>query len=119
MLIVWDLYPNTEAPSSPTGIVAPRSSPNTDRPQPTAYPIPFSRPLVSVCSHPSSSKELVVGDSRGSVFITDWRSEPDESSWRRSSVVELVDPRAIADAMAGISGRSSGSVAWRSDNKDM
>ena len=42
-------------------------------------------------------REFLVADARGSVFLTDWRTDPDENeaaSWRNSSVVELVEPRA-------------------------
>ncbi len=59
-----------------------------------------------------------MADCRGSIFLTDWRSDPDENeqdSWRNSAVVELVEPRALADAASGLSNKWSGSVAWRRD----
>nr|VWO99074.1 N/A [Ganoderma boninense] len=113
VLIVWDLNPNLNiaSPPSPTAGLP-------ERPQPTAYVINFPHPLTSVDSHPSTSKELLVADCHGSIFLTDWRSDPDENeqnSWRKHSVVEVVEPRALADAVSGLSTTWSGSVAWRRD----
>ncbi|KAI0670712.1 WD40-repeat-containing domain protein [Trametes maxima] len=113
ILMVWDLHPSIDLTSPPS----PGTSPPA-RLQPTAYVIAFTHPLTSVNAHPSTSKELLVADSRGSIFLTDWRSDPDENeqdSWRNSSVVELVEPRALADSRAGPSAKWSGSVAWRRD----
>ncbi|KAL1947489.1 hypothetical protein VTO73DRAFT_13213 [Trametes versicolor] len=113
MLMVWDLHPSIDLTSPPS----PGASTPT-RPQPTAYVITFPHPLTSVHAHPSTSKELLVSDCRGSIFLTDWRSDPDENeqdSWRNSSVVELIEPRALADSLAGPSAKWSGSVAWRRD----
>ena len=113
MLMVWDLHPALDIASPPSpGAAAPT------RPQPTAYVITFTHALTSVDSHPSTSKELLVADCRGSVFRTDWRSDPDEheqDSWRNGSVVELLEPRALADAVAGPAAKWSGSAAWRRD----
>ncbi len=118
--MVWDLSPSLNIPShnSPT---TPSSSDKafTSRPQPTAYVITFPHPLSSVCGHPSTSKEFLVADTRGSIFLTDWRSDPEQHSWRNSSVIELVEPRALADAVCGLQTRWSGSVAWRRDSVDM
>ncbi|KAL7283116.1 hypothetical protein ACG7TL_002541 [Trametes sanguinea] len=113
MLMVWDLHPAIDIASPPFPGTSPPS-----RPQPTAYVIKFPHPLTSVNAHPSTSKELLVADCRGSIFLTDWRSDPPENeqdSWRNSSVVELVEPRALADSLAGPSAQWSGSVAWRRD----
>ncbi|KII88799.1 hypothetical protein PLICRDRAFT_110292 [Plicaturopsis crispa FD-325 SS-3] len=120
-LLVWDLQPRIDISSgqpsparSPSFSTTP-SNPGSVRPQPTAYVIPFPHPLTTVDSHPSTSKELLVSDCRGSVFLTDWRSDPSENSSRRhSSLVELVDPRALADAQS-----VGGSVAWRRDTVDI
>ncbi|KAI0792941.1 hypothetical protein C8Q75DRAFT_864251 [Abortiporus biennis] len=119
MLMVWDLDPslNLQIPNSPDA-----DSSTSSRPQPTAYVISFPHPLTTVCSHPSTSKEFLVADARGSIFLTDWRSDPDENqqlSWRNSSIVELVEPKALADAVSGTKVRSSGSAAWRSDSPDI
>ncbi|KIP02652.1 hypothetical protein PHLGIDRAFT_26486 [Phlebiopsis gigantea 11061_1 CR5-6] len=118
MLLVWDLNPafHVASPGSPSSSDAPPRAP------PTAYVISFPHPLTSVCAHPSTGKEFLVADARGSIFLTDWRSDPDENgaaSWRNSSVVELVEPRALADAAAGAAGRWAGSVAWRRDSPDI
>ncbi|KAI0362809.1 hypothetical protein OH77DRAFT_1500401 [Trametes cingulata] len=113
MLMVWDLHPSIDLTTPPSPGASPPS-----RPQPTAYVITFPHPLTSVNAHPSTSKELLVADCRGSIFLTDWRSDPDENeqdSWRNSSVVELLEPRALADSLAGPSTKWSGSVAWRRD----
>lgn len=120
MLMVWDLTPSLTifSPASP-GL---ETDPSQSRPPPTAYPIAFPRPLASVCSHPSTSKEFLVADARGSIFLTDWRSDPDENDeqagsswrWRNASVIELVEPRAVA----GMSTKWSASASWRRDNPD-
>ncbi|CDO70585.1 hypothetical protein BN946_scf184636.g18 [Trametes cinnabarina] len=113
MLMVWDLHPAVDIASPPFPGTTPPS-----RPQPTAYVVKFPHPLTSVDAHPSTSKELLVADCRGSIFLTDWRSDPPEDerdSWRNSSVVELLEPRALADSIAGPSAKWSGSVAWRRD----
>ncbi|KAF4603991.1 hypothetical protein EYR38_004413 [Pleurotus pulmonarius] len=122
MLMIWDLYPPTELPSRPGSMDRDGSPTPPPRAQPTAYVIPFSHPLVSVCSHPLTSKELVVADCRGSIFLTDWRSENDEKdrdSWRHSSIMELTEPSLLADASAGISVQWSGSAGWRRDAMDI
>ena len=117
MLMVWDLNPsvNIASPNSPSESPAPRV-------QPTAYVISFPFPLTTVAAHPSTSKEFLVADARGNIFLTDWRTDPEENelvSWRNSSVIELVEPRALADAVCGTPGRWAGSVAWRRDSPDM
>ncbi|KAI0340149.1 hypothetical protein BDW22DRAFT_1486417 [Trametopsis cervina] len=121
MLMVWDLSPsiNIRATNSPG---ASMDDTIESRPQPTAYVISFPHPLTTVCAHPTTSKEFVIADSRGSVFLTDWRSDPDEDenvSWRNSSVIELVEPRALADSVSGSPARWSGSVGWRRDSVDI
>jgi hypothetical protein len=120
--MVWDLDPSLDISSvpvqSPTREVTPSPPP---RPQPTAYVIAFPHPLTTVNSHPSTGKEFVVSDCRGSIFITDWRSDPNDSEqdWRHSNLVELVEPRALSDAVTGLSIQWTGSAAWRRDTIDM
>lgn len=109
MLMIWDLLP-TPSPESD----------ERSRPQPTAYAIPFPHPLTSVNSHPTSSKELLVSDSRGSLYLTDWRSDPSDpehAPWHHS--VELVEPYALAEASRERTTPCSGSVAWSRDSVDM
>ncbi|KAF7777446.1 hypothetical protein Agabi119p4_3518 [Agaricus bisporus var. burnettii] len=118
MLMVWDLHPTIDIPAHNRD--ARSSSPS--RPQPTAYVIPFSYPLTSVAAHPSSSKELLVADCRGSLFLTDWRADPEEedrSHLRHSSLIELVDPHALAASALGSPAKWSGSAAWRTDVTDI
>ncbi|KAL0947229.1 hypothetical protein HGRIS_013346 [Hohenbuehelia grisea] len=119
-LMVWDLYPPPDAGS--------RASASEDsvspsaRPSPTAYVVPFPHALTSVASHPSTSKEFLVSDVRGSIFLSDWRSDPEEKeedSWRHSSLVEMVEPYAVAGASTGVRNYWSASVSWRRDNIDI
>ncbi|KAI0956944.1 hypothetical protein AcW1_005499 [Taiwanofungus camphoratus] len=121
MLMVWDLTPsvNIVSPSSPD-LEGPSSS--SLRPQPTAFVISFPHPLTSVNSHPTTSKEFLVSDCRGSIFLIDWRTVPDENdddSWRNSSVIELLEPRALAGSVTGPTAKWSGSVSWRRDSVDI
>ena len=116
MLMVWDLETRTTGESPRAGSDPTGDSSSLDRPQPAAYAIPFPHPLTSVSSHPLSSKEFLVSDNRGSIFLTDWRSDPEEDS-RRLNVIELVEPRALSDAVSGLG--STGVAAWRADNPDV
>ncbi|TFK72577.1 hypothetical protein BDN72DRAFT_815901 [Pluteus cervinus] len=126
MLMVWDLYPTIDIPtniSSPIRSLEERLplSPAA-RPQPTAYVIPFSHPLTTICSHPSTSKEFLVADARGSIFLTDWRSDPEDNAqdgWRKFSVIELNEPHALANSSIGHHYNWSGSIAWRRDTPDI
>ncbi|KAH7877767.1 hypothetical protein F5879DRAFT_970283 [Lentinula edodes] len=113
MLMVWDLTPHDTDT---------RIDPPDSRPQPTVYAMAYSHPLTSIDSHPSTTKELLVADCRGSIYIVDWRSDPGASeqiSWRSSSVLELTDPHALSEASVGLSLKLSGSVAWRRDSPDI
>lgn len=121
MLMVWDLDPNLSILFPPTRSSSMETSPSP-RSQPTAYVIVFPHPLTTVNSHPSTGKDFLVSDCRGSIFITDWRSDPDESNqdnWQHSNLIELVEPRALSDAMTGLSVQWTGSAAWRRDTVDM
>ncbi len=123
MLMVWDLLPSVDMATmlaSPTVQGGTASPP--PRTQPTAYVIAFPHPLTSINSHPSTSKEFLVSDCRGSLFLTDWRSDPDDpdqDSWHNSSLVELVEPHALSEASLGRSLQWSGSVAWQRDSANM
>lgn len=114
--MVWDLETRVVAGSPSIGSDRARDRGFVDRPQPAAYAIPFPHPLTSVNSHSLSSKEFLVSDNHGSIFLTDWRSDPEEDP-RNLNVVELVEPRALSDAVSGIG--SMGAAAWRADNPDM
>ena len=125
MLMVWDLQPRLNVSS---GVPSPEtsgrnvSSPPNPRPQPTAYVIAFPHPLLTVNSHPESSKEFLVSDCRGSIFLTDWRTDPvltEQGSWRHSTLIELVEPHALEDSLLGKSSQTMGFAAWRRDNADM
>ncbi|KAH7908012.1 WD40-repeat-containing domain protein [Hygrophoropsis aurantiaca] len=122
MLMVWDLQPTLDIASGITSAAAPSHRDETSSPQPrlqpTAYVISFPHPLTTVNSHPSSSKEFLVSDCHGSLFLTDWRSDPEQSeqgSWRHSSVVELVEPHTLSTSITGLSLQWTGFAAWRRD----
>ncbi|KAF5391849.1 hypothetical protein D9757_001626 [Collybiopsis confluens] len=116
MLMVWDLTPQNHSNSPRIDI----GSPANDRPQPTAYVINYPHPLTSIDSHPSTTKELLVSDCRGTIYVVDWRSEGVfEESWRNSNILELTDPHALSEASVGLSLNLSGSVAWRRDSPDI
>ncbi|KAJ7687570.1 hypothetical protein B0H14DRAFT_3055284 [Mycena olivaceomarginata] len=117
-LMIWDLYPTQDASNRSSPDSSRMSSP-TPRLQPTAYVIAFPHPLTAVSSHPSSSKEFLVSDTRGSIFLTDWRSDPDESDYESWRLVELIEPYALAATATGISVPGGGWAAWRGDNADI
>jgi len=125
MLMVWDLQPTLNISSgvpSPENSSRNTSSPPSPRPQPTAYVIAFPHPLITVNSHPGSSKEFLVSDCRGSIFLMDWRTDPvltEQGSWRHSTLVELVEPHALRDSLLGNSSQNMGFAAWRRDNADI
>ena len=81
-------------------------------------------PLTSISSHPLTSKEFLISDCRGSVYLTDWRSDAQDlegngAGLRHSNLAELVEPGALAAACMGQSWRWSGLTAWRVDSLDM
>ncbi|TDL23611.1 hypothetical protein BD410DRAFT_142541 [Rickenella mellea] len=118
-LIVWDLYPSTDHANSPINSPLPSQSPSGTRAQPTALVIPFAHPLTSVSSHPLTSKEFIVSDCRGSVFLTDWRKDPNEEDETWHHIVELVHPTALAKAATNRSGYWTGCASWRRDSLDL
>ena len=96
------------------------SMPPEDRTPPTAYEISYAHPLTTVCSHPATSKELLVADTHGTIFMVDWRSDdPGEPQPDRRTVFELVQPYAMGDALIGNGDTTWTSVAWRRDTTDM
>lgn len=125
MLMVWDLHPaaNVESSPPPPLTMSPSLSPSpSSRPQPTAYVISFPHPLTSIRSHPTTSKEFLVSDCHGAVYLTDWRSDPDEGdpgALRHSSLVELIEPSALSVSCLGGLSQWSASVDWRSDAVDL
>ncbi|KAJ2936684.1 hypothetical protein H1R20_g411, partial [Candolleomyces eurysporus] len=122
MLMVWDLHPPAPARGARQDNEDGMDDDDEPRPQPTAYVIPFPHPLTSISSHPHTSKEFLVSDCRGSVYLTDWRSDPvdiEEGNLRHSSLVELVEPYALSASCMGHPVKWSGSTAWRSDSVDI
>lgn len=123
MLMVWDLHPPADIESSPPPTTTMSLSPSpSSRSQPTAYVISFPNPLTSIRSHPSTSKEFLVSDSHGAVYLTDWRSDPDDGDsgglWH-SSLVEFIEPSALSASCLGGPSQWSASVDWRNDTVDL
>lgn len=93
-----------------------------DESRPTALVIPFAYPLCSISSHASTSKEFLVSDSRGSIFLIDWRKDPndsDEEAFGHQNILELVHPKSLADASANLPRYLSGWASWRADDPNM
>ena len=122
MLMVWDLHPAADVELSPQPSAMSLSPSPSSRPQPTAYVISFPNPLTSIRSHPSTSKEFLVSDCHGAVYLTDWRSDPDEGdpgALRHSSLAELIEPSALSVSCLSGPSQQSASVDWRSDAVDL
>ncbi|KAF8511145.1 WD40-repeat-containing domain protein [Hysterangium stoloniferum] len=131
VLLFWDLSTGEQSPPvspSPTPINAvsqpkPRSLSPAERPQPVPFAVPYAHPLHSVVSHPSTSKELVVSDAQGSVFVVDWRVDDDDDTdgdqYRGLSIAQLIDPRALADARTGMQTTWGGSVSWQQQDVNL
>jgi hypothetical protein len=101
-----------------------------DEQAPSAYPIPFTHPLQDVIAHDANARALLVADSRGAVSLVDWAGmETEEDApdgWRRQRIVELMDPRRVAEGITGVrtSGvpRNSsleGGADWKPDDPNM
>jgi len=132
--IVWDLYPSQQGnhrdqegsqspsplPQSPTPF---SSESDAQRSDPIAYSIQFSHSLHSVSSHPANARSFMVSDSRGTVSVIDWTVlEQDQSKaegWRGHRVVELVDPRALADGSTNLSSSWGGGASWKQDDENV
>jgi hypothetical protein len=114
--MVWDLNPPVN-PAEKSDDASNDSVSPGPRPQPTVYAIPFAHSLTSVNSHVATSKEFLVSDDRGSIFMLDWRSEPDDRG--PNNAIELQEPRALSDVSLGLANQWSGSVSWRRDSADM
>ena len=118
-MIVWDLRPKSGAENDAfltSSVSSTKSSP------PTALVISFAYPLCSISSHESSSKEFIVSDSRGSVFVVDWRKDPlenEEEAVTHQNFIELVHPRSLADSVSNIPSCLSGYASWHENNPNM
>jgi len=116
--MIWDLYPTLDIVSNGLVSSSRAQSEFPPRSQPTAYAIPFAHPLTSVCSHPSTSNDFLVSDSRGSVFLVDWRFDPEEDEGM-ANYTELIEPQTLADAASGAAKQWGGSVDWCRASADM
>ncbi|KAH8829701.1 WD40-repeat-containing domain protein [Flagelloscypha sp. PMI_526] len=115
VLMIWDLQPNLDMPMVDSPGLPDQAF------QPTAYPIPFKHALISVCAHPATSKDLLVADVRGSIYLTDWRTDFTDrttEAWHHPNVLELVEPHSMAESAMGLPGVTPGSLAWSMDNPD-
>jgi len=132
LCIVWDLYPphasNRDREESPSLSASPSPSPlssesDAQRSDPVAYPITFSHPLHTVSSHSANARSFMVSDSRGTVSVINWTElEQDLSKadgWRGHRVVELVDPRALADGLTSLSSTWGGGASWKQDDENV
>jgi hypothetical protein len=97
----------------------PRSLSPPERPQLVPFAVVYAHPLHSVVSHPSTSKELVVSDSQGSVFVVDWHVDDEGDQYRGLSIAQLIDPRALADARTGMQTMWGGSVSWQQQDVNL
>ncbi|KAG9018911.1 hypothetical protein FRB90_008302, partial [Tulasnella sp. 427] len=94
-------------------------------PQATAYIIKFPHPLHTISAHPNSASQFMVSDVRGVVCIVDWtkttlgQENIGRPGWRGHRVVELVDPRALSDGVAGGKGHWTGGAGWKRDDKNV
>lgn len=119
-LIVWDLRPKSSTESD-LFLNGATSSPDTP-PQPTALVLPFAYPLCSISSHATSSKEFIVSDCRGSLFVVDWRKDPsenEEEAVTHQNFIELVHPRSLADAVSNIPTNLSGYASWHTSDPNI
>jgi hypothetical protein len=125
MLMVWDLKPPAPSQGADDAMDNDEDDDMSPPPRalPTAFVIPFPHPLTSISSHPLTSKEFLIADSRGSVYLTDWRSDSADleknGSLRGPNLLELVEPSMLANACMGMATRWSGFAAWRADSLDM
>lgn len=112
----------TTTPGAGTQAVVESETPS---PQATAYIIRFPHPLHTISSHPNSASQFMVSDIRGVVCIVDWtkttlgQESVGRPGWRGHRVVELVDPRALADGVAGGKGKWTGGAGWKRDDKNV
>ncbi|KAF8610567.1 hypothetical protein BDV93DRAFT_540306 [Ceratobasidium sp. AG-I] len=108
-LLVWNLSKRVKTEEDLDNSDADMDEGGEELP-PTAYPIPFSHPLQDVIAHDANARTLLVADARGAVSLVDWAgAETDEEEveeWQRQRVVELMDPRRVAEGITGV--RTSG-----------
>ncbi|KDQ12324.1 hypothetical protein BOTBODRAFT_34611 [Botryobasidium botryosum FD-172 SS1] len=130
LCIVWDLDPpgtgnhGKEPPPTASRSPSPLSSESDEqRSDPVAYPITFSHPLHTVSSHSANARSIMVSDSRGTVSVINWTELVQDQStadgWRGHRVVELVDPRALADGLTGLSNTWGGGASWKQDDENV
>ena len=122
-MIIWDLYASPDGEPNSDGVFASDGDYSSSRSlRPSALVIPFASPLCSVSSHPSTNKEFLVSDSRGTLYVIDWQREPgqdDGNSFEHPCGLQLVHPRALADAVSNLSRNLAGHASWHVDNSQM
>lgn len=109
-LLIWNLSKRIKTEDDPDTSMD--GVEDGDEQAPSAYPIAFTHPLQDVIAHDANARTLLVADSRGTVSLIDWAgAEMDEDvpgaeEWHRQRVVELMDPRRVAEGITGV--RTSG-----------
>ncbi|CAE7205857.1 unnamed protein product [Rhizoctonia solani] len=109
-LLIWNLSKRIKAEDDPDSSMDLGDDQQDQDQAPSAYPIAFSHPLQDVIAHDANARVLLVADSRGTVSLVDWAgAETEEDApdgWHRQRVVELMDPRRVAEGITGV--RTSG-----------
>ncbi|KAG9103327.1 hypothetical protein FRC06_011383 [Ceratobasidium sp. 370] len=132
-LLVWNLSPKgikTEEDLDGSDADMSVEGAGGDEQPPSAYPIPFTYPLQDVIAHDANARSLLVADSRGAVSLVDWagmeteEGTPDE--WRRQRIVELMDPKRVAEGITGVrtagvprNSSLSGGADWKPDDPNI
>ncbi|QRV86547.1 hypothetical protein RhiJN_14565 [Ceratobasidium sp. AG-Ba] len=132
-LLVWNLSPKRikteEDMDSSDADMSMEGAGAGDLP-PSAYPIPFSHPLQDVIAHDANARSLLVADTRGAVSLVDWAGmeieEGTPEGWRRQRIVELMDPRRVAEGITGVrtsgvprNSSLSGGADWKPDDSNI
>ncbi|EUC62084.1 Smg-4/UPF3 family protein [Rhizoctonia solani AG-3 Rhs1AP] len=109
-LLIWNLSKRIKTEDDPDSSMDLGDDQQDQDQAPSAYPIAFSHPLQDVIAHDANARVLLVADSRGTVSLVDWAgAEAEEDApdgWHRQRVVELMDPRRVAEGITGV--RTSG-----------
>jgi WD40 repeat protein len=130
-LLIWNLSKRIKTEDDPDTSDADMDlSMGGDDQAPSAYPIEFSHPLQDVIAHDANARTLLVADSRGTVSLVDWAGTENEEEvpdeWHRQRVVELMDPRRVAEGITGVrtsgvplNSSLGGGADWKPDDPNM
>ncbi|CAE6521028.1 unnamed protein product [Rhizoctonia solani] len=129
-LLIWNLSKRIKSEDDPDSSMDLGDDQQDQDQAPTAYPIAFSHPLQDVIAHDANARVLLVADSRGTVSLVDWAgAEVEEDApegWHRQRVVELMDPRRVAEGITGVrtsgvpmNSSLSGGADWKPDDPNI